>query len=83
MYFKEINELKRLKVSILTIDSLDSWYKLQFDGDVMKYIADGTPRNVDEAKASLQKSIQHYKDHGFCLFEISLTETEEFIGQAG
>lgn len=65
------------------MDSLDNWRKLQSDPDVMRYIAKDTLENKDGAKTNLQKSIQHYEEHGFCLFDIFLKETGEFIGEAG
>ena len=54
-----ILQTKRLNISTPTMGSLDNWYKLQSDKDVMKYIADGSPRDKDGAEASLQKSIKH------------------------
>ncbi len=38
-------QTKRLNISIPTINSLDHWYKLQSDKNVMKYIGDGNARN--------------------------------------
>ncbi len=78
-----ILQTKRLNISIPTIGSLNNWRKLQSDPDVMKYIADGNIRDKDGAKVSLQKSIKHYEDHGFCFFDIYEKGSGEFIGEAG
>jgi hypothetical protein len=49
-----ILQTKRLSVSISTINSLDNWYKLQSDKNVMKYIGDGKARNKEEIRKKLK-----------------------------
>ncbi|MFQ3307696.1 MAG: RimJ/RimL family protein N-acetyltransferase [Candidatus Midichloriaceae bacterium] len=78
-----IFQTDRLKIIAPTMKSLDNWYKLQSDADVMRYIGDGKPRDEDGAKASLQKSINHYEKYGFSLFDIYEKNSNEFIGEAG
>ena len=78
-----ILQTKRLNVSIPTINSLDNWYKLQSDKDVMRYVGDGKPRTLNGAKESLQRFIKHYQTYGFCFFDIYEKNSNEFIGTAG
>jgi [ribosomal protein S5]-alanine N-acetyltransferase len=77
-----ILETKRLNISIPTMDSLDNWCKLRSDPEVMTYIGMGA-EDKEKSKATLQKSIKHYEDYGFCLFDIFKKDNNEFIGEAG
>ena len=42
---KIILKTKRLDIVTPTLDSLDNWFKLQSDPEVMRYIGDGKKRD--------------------------------------
>ena len=78
-----ILETKRLKVSIPTTNSFNNRYKLLSDAEISKFLGNGKPKTKSEVKELMQKNIEHYQKYGFCLFDVFLRSTGEFIGDAG
>jgi len=78
-----ILETERLKVVVPTVDSFSDWQRLLSDPDVIKYIGDGNPKDNEAVKEILLKSIKHYEDFGFCLFDIYEKDSNEFVGESG
>ena len=71
----------RLTMRIPTTYSLDNWYNLQLDAEVIKYLGDGNPRAKLEIEKNLCKTIKHYHQYNFSFFDIY--ENNIFIGIAG
>jgi len=66
---------------IPTTQSLDNWYNLQSDPEVIKYLGDGRTRSKLEIEKNLSKTIKHYHQYNFSFFDIY--ENNIFIGLAG
>jgi len=66
---------------IPTTQSLDDWYNLQSDPEVIKYLGDGRTRSKLEIEKNLSKTIKHYHQYNFSFFDIY--ENNTFIGLAG
>ena len=71
----------RLTMRIPTTQSLDNWYNLQSDPEVIKYLGDGRTRSKLEIEKNLSKTIKHYHQYNFSFFDIY--ENNIFIGLAG
>jgi len=53
------------------------------DAEISKFLGNGKPKTKSEVKELMQKNIEHYQKYGFCLFDVFLRSTGEFIGDAG
>ena len=78
-----ILQTKRLNISIPTMDSLDNWYELRSNPDIMKYIGNGLVNDMQGTKLHLLKVINHYKINKFTMFDIWEKVGGNFIGEAG
>ena len=78
-----ILKTKRLIAKLPNQESLSNRYKLLSDPEVTRFIGSGKTSTESEVKEFLQKNIEHYQKYGFCLFDIFLGNTGEFIGDAG
>lgn len=75
-------ETPRLWLCPPRISEVDEIYRLQSDSNVMKYIT-GTGRNHEQVVEMLDKTIAHYKKHGFTFFSVYEKQRKCFIGQGG
>ena len=76
-------ETKRLNISIPTLDSLDNWYKLRSNPEIMRFIGGGSVNDTKQVKLHLQKVINNYDLCKFTMFDIYEKSSGEFIGEAG
>ena len=56
---------------------------LNADPEVMRWIADGSVRTVEQTKASIEVWEQNWQRHGFGLFALELRATGELAGFTG
>lgn len=80
---KNLLETKRLLVKPPDIEQVELIYSLDSDPDVMRYIGNGSPRSRAESLLWYQKSISHFKKHGFSFGLVFEKVTGEFVGRAG
>lgn len=73
----------RLIVKKPTLDDIDNQFLLQSDPDVMQYIAEGKPREIEKVRQLLIKLIAHQEKHGFSLGSVFEKDTGTFVGRAG
>ena len=76
-------ETKRLNISIPTLDSLDNWYKLRSNPEIMRFIGGGSVNDTKQVKLHLQKVINNYDLCKFTMFDIYEKSSGEFICEAG
>lgn len=76
-------ETERLYINPPTTISLDNWYNLQCDHQVIQYIGNARPLSKLQLKKNLYKSIEHFKKHNYSFFDINLKSNNNFIGVAG
>lgn len=76
-------ETDRLIVKKPSLDDVDDQFILQSDRDVMQYIAEGKPREIEKVRQLLIKLITHQEKHGFSLGSVIENNTGTFIGRAG
>jgi len=77
-----IIETERLIVKAATPNSLDNWYGLFSNPEIMQFIGKGV-KTFDETRQSLEKTIRHHEKHGFSIGDIFEKTTGEYVGRAG
>ena len=70
-----------LTMRTTTAHSLNNWYALQSDPDVIKYLGDGKSRDKQVIEKNLHKAINHFNQYNFSFFDIY--KDDIFIGIAG
>ena len=80
---KIILQTKRLYAAVPSMESLENRAKLLCNREVSRFLGNGMPKSRGEVKEFLQKNIDHYDEHGFCLFDIYEKDSNQFIGDAG
>lgn len=78
-----ILQTARLNIFAPTFESFANKFKLLSSADVAKFLSNGKPKNETEVAEFLQKNIEHFQKFGFCLFDVFLKNSGEFIGDAG
>ncbi len=76
-------ETDRLYIKIPKITSLDNWYNLQCDHQVIKYIGNSKSLSKLQIKKNLYKNIEYFKKYNYSFFDINLKSNNNFIGIAG
>ncbi|WP_308164267.1 GNAT family N-acetyltransferase [Nonomuraea sediminis] len=74
---------ERLRLRMWRDDDLEPLAAMDADPEVMRYIADGSPRPREQAAGTLVRLRQGWQDRGFGLFAVEVRETGQFAGWAG
>jgi RimJ/RimL family protein N-acetyltransferase len=53
------------------------------DPEVMRWIGDGTPVDLEATAAATARAERHWEEHGFGLFAVELRATGELVGFTG
>ena len=76
-------ETERLRLRMFTPDDLDDLARLYADREAMQYIGTGQPLSREKAEIALQRTMEHWHNHGFGGWAVGLKESGKFIGRAG
>lgn len=76
-----IIETNRLILRTWTEEDIDPMTAIDQDPRVCEFLPG--IGNREATKADIQRNIQHYAQHGFCLYAVEIKSTHEFIGWIG
>lgn len=80
-YMKIITETPRLRFRQFCEEDLENLYRLDSDPEVMKYLSNGVPGTLDQAKAALTRILARYHEgQNYGVWAAELKPTNEFIG---
>jgi len=72
---------ERLRLRRPTIDVLDAWLAISREAEAVWF---GEPRsNLEEARANLDRHMEHHERHGFGLCAVELRASGDVVGAAG
>jgi RimJ/RimL family protein N-acetyltransferase len=57
--------------------------EINADSEVMRYIGDGSPRDLEETAESIERWEEEWEDEGFGLFAVELLASGELAGMTG
>lgn len=64
-------------------DDLAPMAEINADPEVMRYIGDGSPRDLEQTAASIERWEEEWDDEGFGLFAVELLASGELAGMTG
>lgn len=64
-------------------DAADLHAQVYGDADAMRYIADGTPRTLEETARIVQRFMEHGEQYGYTIWAVEKKTGNQFIGQCG
>ena len=73
-------ETERLVLRPPAETDLEPLAEINADPEVMRFIGEGKPHDLERTRKVLEKSMQHWEEHGWGLFAVDLSETGETIG---
>src|ERR1700754_1957248 len=73
----------RLWICEWNANDVDDYAELVGDGDVMRFIGEGTTRTRDRAAREIEGFIAHERQHGFSRWAAFCRRTGIFIGMVG
>jgi ribosomal-protein-alanine N-acetyltransferase len=76
-------ETARLRMRKFTPNDLNRLFAIRSDPDVMNYIGSGRPNSLEEVRATLNRFLAHWDQHGFGRWGMEYQETSELIGWCG
>jgi ribosomal-protein-alanine N-acetyltransferase len=74
----------RLHLRPIRADDADAWHDAVFaDPDVMRSLPTGAPSPRGEMAARIERHLDHWQEHGFGLFAVTLRDDGSFLGHCG
>jgi RimJ/RimL family protein N-acetyltransferase len=78
----KLAETERLYLREFNIEDAENFFNLNLDPDVIKYTADNSFENIEDARVFIEQ-YDHYKKHGFGRWAVIRIFDNEFLGWCG
>ena len=76
-------ETPRLRLRPFVPEDAEALFEYRSDPEVMRYIATGTDRTIEDTHKVLDRYFKHQEKYGFSKWAVELRESGELIGDSG